>query len=204
MSFPTKLLNEGEEIVLDLRPHWWYLSGPVALVVAALAATIASLAASAPQWLQVGLVVVLVITVVWLIIRYAKWTTTSFVLTSHRLVHRSGVLAKAGREIPLDHINDISYHQTIFDRIIGAGDLVIESAGQRGQEVFPDLPKPGLIQNEIYRQIDSGKSRMADRMAGRRDLSIPEQIEKLDELRQRGVITQAEFEAKKAQLLDRM
>ena len=113
-------------------------------------------------------------------------------------------MAKPGREIPLDHINDISYHQTIFDRLIGAGDLVIESAGQRSQEVFPDLPQPGRIQNEIYRQIDAGKTRMADRMAGRRDLSIPEQIDKLDELRQRGVISQAEFDAKKAQLLDRM
>jgi uncharacterized membrane protein YdbT with pleckstrin-like domain len=204
MPFPTKLLNEGEEIVLDLRPHWWYLSGPVALVILALAATIAALVLSTPQALQLALVAVLVATLVWLLVRYAKWATTSFVLTSHRLVHRTGVLAKQGREIPLDHINDISYHQTVFDRLIGAGDLVIESAGQRGQEVFPDLPKPGLIQNEIYRQIDAGKTRLADRMAGRRELSIPEQIEKLDELRQRGVITQAEFEAKKAQLLDRM
>jgi uncharacterized membrane protein YdbT with pleckstrin-like domain len=204
MSFPTKLLNEGEEVVLDLRPHWWFLSGPVGLVVAALIATIASWASGAPRALSIALVAVLLITLAWLLIRYAKWTTTSFVLTSHRLVHRAGVLAKAGREIPLDHINDISYRQTVFDRLIGAGDLVIESAGQRGQEVFPDLPKPGLIQNEIYRQIDAGKTRLADRMAGRRELSIPEQIEKLDELRQRGVITQAEFDAKKAQLLDRM
>jgi membrane protein YdbS with pleckstrin-like domain len=204
MSFPTKLLNEGEEVVLDLRPHWWYLSGPVAVVVVILAATIASLAAGAPKPLSVGLAVVLVIGLVWLLSRYAKWTTTSFVLTSHRLVHRTGVLAKAGREIPLDHINDISYHQSVFDRILGAGDLVIESAGERGQEVFPDLPKPGLIQNEIYRQIDAGKTRLADRMAGRRELSIPEQIDKLDELRQRGVISQSEFDAKKSQLLDRM
>jgi membrane protein YdbS with pleckstrin-like domain len=204
MSFPTKLLNEGEEVVLDLRPHWWYLSGPVALVVLVLAGTIASLVAGAPKALSIVIAVVLLISVVWLLTRYAKWTTTSFVLTSHRLVHRSGVLAKAGREIPLDHINDISYHQTIFDRLLGAGDLVIESAGERGQEVFPDLPKPGLIQNEIYRQIDAGKTRLADRMAGRRELSIPEQIDKLDELRQRGVISQSEFDAKKAQLLDRM
>jgi len=170
----------------------------------ALIATVASLAVSAPQPVQIGLVVILLATMVWLLMRYAKWTTTSFVLTSHRLIHRAGVLAKSGREIPLDHINDISYHQTVFDRLIGAGDLVIESAGQRGQEVFPDLPKPSLIQNEIYRQIDAGKSRMADRMAGRSELSIPEQIDKLDELRKRGVITQAEFDAKKTKLLDRL
>jgi hypothetical protein len=41
-------------------------------------------------------------------------------------------------------------------------------------------------------------------MAGRRELSPLEQLEKLEELRQRGVISQAEFEAKKAQLLDRL
>ena len=88
--------------------------------------------------------------------------------------------------------------------MIGAGDLRIESAGERGQEVFPDLPRPGRIQNEMYGQIEGGKNRMADRMAGHRDLSIPEQIEKLDELRQRGVVTEAEFEASKADLLDRI
>jgi membrane protein YdbS with pleckstrin-like domain len=204
MTFPAKLLNEGEEIILDLRPHWWYLSGPVSVVVVVLAGTIAAYAASAPRAVSIALVVVLIVSLGWLLRRYARWATTSFVLTSHRLIHRSGVVAKQGREIPLDHINDISYKQTVFDRIIRAGDLVIESAGERGQEVFPDLPKPGLIQNEIYRQIDAGKARMADRMAGRRELSIPEQIEKLDELRGRGVLTQAEFDAKKAQLLDRM
>jgi membrane protein YdbS with pleckstrin-like domain len=204
MSFPSKLLNEGEQVILDLRPHWWYLSGPVAVVVIVLAGTIAALVASAPDAVLIALAVVLIVSVGWLLKRYARWATTNFVLTSHRLVHRSGVIAKVGKEIPLDHINDISYRQTIFDRIIGAGDLVIESAGERGQEVFPDLPKPGLIQNEIYRQIDFGKTRMADRMAGRRELSIPEQIDKLDELRERGVLTQAEFDAKKAQLLDRM
>jgi uncharacterized membrane protein YdbT with pleckstrin-like domain len=204
MPFPAKLLNEGEEVVLDLRPHWWYLSGRVALVVVVLVATIFSAVAGAPQAVSLGLVAVLVVTLVLLLARYAKWATTSFVLTSLRLVHRTGLVAKTGREIPLDHINDISYRQTIFDRFIGAGDLVIESAGQRGQELFPYLPKPGQIQNEIYHQMEMAKERMADRMAGRRELSIPEQIEKLDELRQRGVITQSEFNAKKAQLLDRM
>jgi membrane protein YdbS with pleckstrin-like domain len=204
MPFPAKLLNEGEEVVLDLRPHWWYLSGPIALVVVMLVATIASRIAGVADVLSIVLAAALFVSLVMLLARYARWATTSFVLTSHRLVHRAGVLAKTGLEIPLDHINDISYRQTIFDRMIGAGDLVIESAGQRGQEVFPDLPKPGLIQNEIYRQLELGKGRMADRMAGRRELSIPEQIEKLDELRQRGVVTQAEFDAKKAQLLDRM
>jgi uncharacterized membrane protein YdbT with pleckstrin-like domain len=204
MSFPTKLLNEGEQVVLDLHPHWWFLAPPVAAVVAALLATAVAAAVVGHPVVTYILAAVLLVAVLWLLVRYSRWVTTSLVLTNDRLVHRSGLVAKAGREIPLDHINDISYRQHFFERLIGAGDVVIESAGQKGQEVFEDLPKPGRIQNEIYRQIEAGKLRLADRMAGRRDLSIPEQIEKLDELRQRGVLTQAEFDAKKAQLLDRL
>jgi uncharacterized membrane protein YdbT with pleckstrin-like domain len=204
MPFPASLLNDGEEVVVDLHPHWWYLSGPVVTVLAAVAASLAGYAAGVPTALQLVLVAGVLISLLWLLVRYAKWHTTSFVLTNDRLVRRTGLISKQGREIPLDHINDISYHQTIFDRIIGAGDVSIESAGRRGQEVFPDLPKPGLIQNEIYRLIEQGKLRQADRAAGRRELSIPEQIEKLDELRRRGALTQAEFDATKAELLDRL
>ncbi|HEX3541431.1 MAG TPA: PH domain-containing protein [Acidimicrobiales bacterium] len=203
MAFPTKLLNDGEEVVLDLHPHWWYLTPAVTLVVAAVVATVIS-GSTTLTWLTYLLAAVLVLAVVWLLVRYARWATTSLVLTNHRLVHRSGILGKNGREIPLDHINDISYHQRIFERLIGAGDVIIESAGQRGQEVFADLPKPGRIQNEIYRQIDAGKRRRDDDGGGGHDLSIPEQIDKLDQLCRRGVITRAEFDAKKTQLLDRL
>lgn len=204
MTFPSKLLNEGEEVVLDLHPHWWFLASPVAAVVAALVATVVAAARNAPNWAVIALAVVLVAAAIWLLARYAHWATTSLVLTNHRLVHRTGVIAKSGVEIPLDHINDISYRQTVFERVIGAGDVVVESAGKTSQEVFEDLPKPGRIQNEIYRQIEAGKNRLADRMAGRHELSLPEQLEKLDELRRRGVLTQAEFDGKKAQLLERM
>jgi uncharacterized membrane protein YdbT with pleckstrin-like domain len=200
MPFSPELLNEGEEVVLDLHPHWWYLAGPMATLVVVLIATMAGLIANVPTALEFVGVAAVVLSLVWLLIRYARWHTTGLVLTNHRLVHRTGLFAKHGREIPLDHINDISYSQTIFGRVIGAGNLTIESAGQRGQEVFPDLPRPSKIQNEIYKQMEGGKARQA----GSRELSIPEQIEKLDELRQRGVLSQAEFEASKAELLHRL
>lgn len=203
MAFPPKLLNEGEHVILDLHPHWWFLVAPVTAVVVALLATIVADVATSLTWLKLILVAVLLLAVLWLLLRYVRWVTTSLVLTNHRLVHRSGIVAKRGREIPLDHINDISYRQRFFERLIGAGDVVIESAGAHSEEVFEDLPKPSRIQNEIYRQIEAGKARASDRPAPR-ELSIPEQIEKLDELRQHGVLTQAEFDAKKAQLLDRM
>lgn len=204
MPFSPKLLNDGEEILLDLHPHWWYLAGPVAVVVVVLVGTMAAVVAGIPADGQLALAAVVIVALAWLLLRYARWYTTDFVLTTDRIIHRTGLIAKRGREIPLDHINDIGFDQTVFGRIIGAGSLSIESAGQRGQELFVDLPKPSRIQNEIYRQIEGGKTRRAERTAGRRDLSIPEQIEKLDELRRRGVLSEAEFEASKADLLNRL
>ena len=204
MPFPRKLLNDNEDVILDLRPHWWFLSGPIATLVPAVALTIFVAAIGAGTVFIIASFVLVVVALVWLLMRVLRWTTTNFVVTTDRLIFRSGVLSKHGREIPLERVNDITFNATLFERMIGAGDLVIESAGERGQQMFTDIPRPMQVQNEVYRQIEASQQRDADRMAGRRELSVPEQLEKLDELRQRGVISQSEFDTKKAQLLDRM
>ena len=202
MPFPRRLLNEGEDVVLDLHPHWWTLSGPVVVVV--LATTGAVLVRTLSDVLVVVLLGVAVLGLLWLAVRYARWATTNFVVTTDRLVFREGVLGKRGKEIPLERVNDIAVAQTLFERLIGAGDLTVESGGERGQQVFTDVSKPFLVQNVIHTEVERAGDRDAARSAGHRYPSIPEQIEKLDELRERGVLTQAEFDAKKAQLLDRM
>ncbi len=109
---------------------------------------------------------------VWLAARLAKWTTTNFVVTTDRLIYRSGVLAKQGMEIPLERVNDVSFNQRIFERMLGAGDLLIESGGERGQQAFTDIRRPAVVQNEIYRQIELAQERDADRMAGRREAVV--------------------------------
>ena len=93
---------------------------------------------------------------------------------------------------------------TVTQSMLRSGDLLIESGGERGQQAFSNIRRPANVRNEIYRQMEAAQARDHDRIAGRRELSIPEQLEKLDDLRTRGVISQAEFDAKKTQLLDRM
>ena len=204
MAFPSKLLNDGEEVVLDLRPHWWFFFGPLVALFLSIAATIAVMVFNLPDWLWFALLALTAINALWLLARLAKWGTTQFVVTTDRLIYRSGVLAKKGLEIPLERVNNIHFNQGVFERMLRSGDLMIESGGERGQQSFSDIRRPAFVQNEIYRQMEAAQARDADRMAGRRELSIPEQLDKLDDLRQRGVITQAEFDAKKTQLLDRM
>ena len=201
MAFPRKLLNDGEEVVLDLRPHWWFFAGPASLLLVALAGLVAVGASDLPGWLLLAVTGVTLAALLWFAGRYSRWATTNFVVTTDRLIYRSGVVAKRGIEIPLERVNTVFSNQTVLERLLRSGDLVIESGGERGQQAFTDIPRPGLVQNEIYRQIEDNQNRMYG--GGRSDDPI-DQLDRLDDLRRRGVISEAEFEAKKRKLLDRM
>jgi len=148
----------------------------------------------------------------WLGLQYLNWTFTHFVVTSSRVIFRTGVLAKHGVEIPMDRIANINFNQSMWERVIGAGDLEIESAGRDGQSTFNDVWHPDAVQQELYRQMETHAQTRAGYAAGAAApppasspaQTVPEQIQQLADLRDRGVIKAAEFEAKKAQLLERM
>ena len=203
MPFPARLLNDNEEVVCDLRPHWVALVGPSLALVAALAVAVGVSGETDKGYFVIPTLVVVLVALIWLLIRVARWATTNLVVTSDRLVVRTGVVAKHGREMPLERINDITVTQSLFNRMLNSGDLVIESAGERGQQLFHGCPNPSRVQNEIYRQMELSNDRDQRREA-MHHLHPLEQIERLDDLRRRGVISQAEFDAKKAQLLGRI
>jgi uncharacterized membrane protein YdbT with pleckstrin-like domain len=205
MPFPKRLLLDGETVALDLRPHWWFFAGPIFAGIPVLVLLVAALkqngdVQTAGLWAAAA---VALAWAVWLGSRLISWQTTHFLVTSERLVFRSGILAKHTRDIPLEKVNDLASSQSFFERIIGAGDLIIESAGERGQETFSDIPHPDAVQQEIYRQMEINQSRMTGGAAPRQQ-SVTDQISALADLLDRGAISPAEFEAKKAQLLDRL
>jgi membrane protein YdbS with pleckstrin-like domain len=207
VTYPRKLLNEGEEIVFEGRPNWSLLFWPVTLgliVAAGLGIALAALPKNGYGWAGIAIGVVFVVDVAVVLARIVRWRTTSLVITNLRIIYRHGVLRRAGREIPIDRVQDVSYSQKIVERIVGAGSLTIESAGDQGREPFPDISHPEKMQSMINRLIDVTRQRGQQRIMGQPMLSLPEQIEKLSELHRRGVLTEDEFEKKKAELLDRM
>jgi uncharacterized membrane protein YdbT with pleckstrin-like domain len=127
-----------------------------------------------------------------------------FVLTSDRLITRSGIIAKHSKEIPLERINDVSFNQTVVERALGAGDLLVESAGERGQTRISNVRKPEQVQLMIYKETEANNNRMMRPPDARREWSVPEQIEALARLKEQGVLSDLEFEEKKRDLLNRM
>ena len=206
MPFSRKLLNEGEDLVLDLHPHWEYFlkSGSAFVAALVLGGYVAFVMDDPPAVLELVSAVLVLAALLWVGWTYLKWVTTNFVVTSDRLIYRHGVLSKKGIEIPLERVNTVFFSQSIIERILGDGDLVIESAGEMGRQSFSNVRKPSAVQNEIYKQMEANENRKFDRIGTRAGDSIPEQIAQLDQLRQRGTITQAEFDQKKQQLLDKM
>lgn len=218
VAFPRNLLNVNEELVLDLRPHWYFLTTAVVALVVAIVFAIVVVAAGPGgtfgDILKVLAALAVLVALGYFGWTYLVWTTTMFVLTSDRILSRRGVLSKQGVEMPLERINTVFFRQSLFERMLGSGDLAIESAGERGTERFSNIRKPSIVQKEVYVQMEENENRKFDRMNVRRDQavdptvaqagSIPEQIEKLAELHQRGVLSDAEYQTKKAELLGRM
>ena len=214
MPYPRHLINEGETVALDLHPHWWYFSKHILtgiplfvalLGVIALQGNSSNTLKAVVGW---GWAILALLWVAWLGVKYVQWQYTHFVVTDDRVIFRTGMLSKHGVEIPLERINNINFNQRIFERIIGAGDLEIESAGREGQSYFEDVRHPDGVQQEIYRQMELNAKKQASWSAPRTQpsggASIPEQIEQLAALRDKGHITAQEFESKKAALLERM
>jgi uncharacterized membrane protein YdbT with pleckstrin-like domain len=210
MSFPNKLLAENENLVFDLKPHWIELLYPVFwTVVLAIAAYLAQTVARHHARPREIILVVAIVLWLWLAVApFLRWAYTDFVLTTERLITRTGVLAKHSKEIPLERINDVTFNQSVLQRMVGAGTLVIESAGERGQETISHVRNPEQVQLMIYKQTERSSDRMTPSPATAEpagaSASIPQQIEALARLKQQGAISDADYESKKTELLKRM
>lgn len=212
MPYPRRLLRDDEQIVLDLRPHLWYLFPRFCVLVLVLVLAVLWWASEPTGTFgSIGTTVIgvgLLVTVVWWLIRLMGWLSTNFVLTTDRVIYRSGVLRKTGLEIPLERINTVFFEQRIWERLIGAGGVSVESAGESGRTHFADIRRPEEVVNEIHTQMDANEDRGNDRVGqaaargvAQGGLSAAEQLERLAALRDKGDITAEEYEAQKRALL---
>jgi uncharacterized membrane protein YdbT with pleckstrin-like domain len=209
VTFPRRLLIEGEELVLDLRPHWIALVRAILVVVLVAAAWIVLLprlpggvSGDVLLWLILGVGVILL---TWYALRdVVEWLTSNFVVTTDRVIHREGFIAKRSMEIPLEAINDVRFQQGIFERIIGAGTLVIHSASEAGRQEFADVRDPETVQKTIYHQGELNQQRMrGSAPVVPQAPSMTTELQRLADLRERGVLTEDEFQDQKARILGR-
>ncbi len=171
MGFPENVLAKGEKVERDLHPHWLTVVVPTIFGLLLTAACV-SIVIQTPddetgnriQWIAVAVLVLVAIPAV--VVPYLRWRTTHYVITTHRVMVRRGILTKQGKDITLSKITDVSFQQTVLDRMIRAGSLHIESAGDSPDENLTNIPNSNVVQQLINRLIDEDDLRRRARGQG--------------------------------------
>ena len=153
MGFSMKHFNHDEVLVLDLHPHWWRFVKPVVVIIATLAALANTHRIPNDFLKDLALIiaqVLAVLAVLNLALQSLKWYRTHFVLTSQRVIFQSGVIARTRIDISLHKINVVNFHQNIFERLINAGDIIIEAGTEEGVETIIGVRDPQNVQAYIH------------------------------------------------------
>lgn len=179
MGFPDNVLTPGEKVVKQLHPHWRSVAVASLLGVLLIAACIWVVIATPNdstgnviQWIAIGVAVLLGIPMV--IVPLLAWRTTHYVITTHRVMVRRGILRKSGKDITLSKVTDVSFSQSLIDRMVGSGTLNVESAGDSPDEAFRDIPHSDQVQQLLNRLIDEDANKRAFRIAERAGYPLPE------------------------------
>ena len=169
MAYPEKILTGDEEVVERLHPHWitlvpatlWFVL-LCALAGFGLAEVHTHASGTTQTALTIAVAVVGLLALARLSLRpWISWRTTHYVFTTHRVLIRRGVLTHTGHDISLQRINDVAFTQSLWDRMVGAGTLVIESAGEHGQETLVDVPHSDQMQQLVNQLIEQDQERRA-------------------------------------------
>jgi uncharacterized membrane protein YdbT with pleckstrin-like domain len=171
MPYPDKLLADNEEVVRHLHPHWVTLFWPIVrllLIVGAASFGTAMIPAGRQQGIfrMLVLAVALVLLLAFAMVPLLRWRTTHYVITTHRLLFREGILARRGRDLGLSRITDVSYRQSLWERIVNSGTLTIESAGDGGPTFLRRIPDSDGVQQLLNHMIEEDADRRAQESAG--------------------------------------
>ncbi|WP_110241709.1 PH domain-containing protein [Nocardioides gilvus] len=170
MSFPAKLLNEGERVVVSTRTHPKALAVPLlVLVIGGLLLTFIGMWATglSNDGLATGIGVVCGVVSVLVLVRYVlipfvAWLTTTYTFTNRRFIKRSGFISKEGRTIPLNRISGVDFEMGVVDRIFRCGTLVVSDASAEGRVELNDIPRVEhvqlLVAEELHQLSQHGRN----------------------------------------------
>jgi uncharacterized membrane protein YdbT with pleckstrin-like domain len=148
-------LLPGESLLVEVRPHWSYLTGPLAVSAVVIAIGVAldvgiPHTSVALHWVE-GLVVA--VPCLWLAVRVVRWRNTRVVLTSMRIIECWGVLSRQQAETMLAHVASVTVVQTMVGRIIGSGRIELEVRGDGELRWLADVRKPAVVRRVIHRRL---------------------------------------------------
>jgi len=224
MFGPDIDLMPNEEMILASNPHWFYFWKQVLAGVGVFALLLLLWTVDI-DWINsiIGWVALIafIVLIVDVIVEFVQWQTTRFAITNERVAYQSGIIRRRGVSIPLNRINNVNFNQTMIARLLNNGVVTIESAGETGDSVFENIPDPENVRTLIFAQVEADEQRDSDRdaaalakamqqsvppppPAGSTEKSPQERLAALDDLKAQGLVDDAEYAAKRQQILEEL
>lgn len=203
MGYVESMLGENERVLLVTRQHGFVLlSAIVAEIIVTLivVVVIVGLAIANPAiWLALLLAL---IPLAIMLRDISEWSNRQYIVTNRRVIQVSGVFNKSVVDSSLEKVNDVKMTQSFFGRVFDYGDIEILTASELGVNVFKRIGDPVKFKTAMLNAKEELGFEGGHVPHG--EESIPEQIAELDELRKKGILTDAEFQKKKTELLARL
>lgn len=156
MVLPRKFLNDDEELLAEMKPHWIFLFGPLFTSIGVWAGLIVILIVwqNPPSWLNYPIVILALIPGLWLLGRYVRWRSYDVALTTTRILVRQGIVGRDTVQLRLQRITEVNIRQELFERLLNTGSLVIDVQGEDDSMTLEYMRKPAIVQRVINSQIN--------------------------------------------------
>jgi len=208
MGYPRHLLTDDETIVREFHPHWRVLIPATFWAIVGLAVIyVGWQVIDGGMWTTIGIGLGAAIILVLAIPPVIQRVYRLYVLTTERIVVRDGIIRRGGTEIPLENVNNVLFNQGVVERVLGYGDVLIESAGSQGQSRLTDIPDPEAFQSQLYRVREERSIQLKGSGGAGPTVDARDPVARLQalaDLHDRGALSDAEFESQKHKLLDEM
>ncbi len=201
-------LQKNEKVLLVTHTTWLDLAWPLLF---ALAAIIASYFIGFLEHFGWALALLGIIV---LAVKYFQWQAYIWVVTNQRVIDEVGLLSHYAKESPLEKINNVSYSHSFWGRMFNYGSVEIQTAAQVGATTYCRVSDPKRLKDVITQaqtDFDNEKGiRQAKQIATAMGLtgtmasgqSIASELEKLFELKQKGVLNEEEYLKAKNKLIN--
>jgi membrane protein YdbS with pleckstrin-like domain len=156
MALPRKFLNDDEELLAELRPHWIFLFGPLFTSIGVWIGLIVLVVLwqKAPGWTNYPILIIALIPGLWLLGRFVRWRSYVVALTSTRILVRQGILGRDTVQLRLQRITEVNIRQRLIERVLGTGSLIIDVQGEDDSLTLEYMRKPAVVQRVLNSQIN--------------------------------------------------
>ena len=204
-SYVQGLLGQNERIVLATRQHWFVLFSNIVLeIVLTLVLIVGVTAATTVNPLAAIGFVLLLVPLIGMLRDILIWRNREYIVTNRRVIQISGVFSKDVVDSSLEKVNDVKMSQSMFGRMFDYGDVEILTASEMGINLFQRIGDPVKFKTAMLNAKEKMGYEGTSAQPQHTEDDIPAQIAELDELRKKGIVTEAEFQAKKKELLAKM